>query len=200
MENTPSQKTGASSDTESEICLNSVSDAVRHFKTVKERLLDVSSWDKLNGMELASFQLMDTEGKEVFRHARKGDYFRIDLPGPGSEKGSGYDWVCIEDVDNAGNEATDEESVAIKVRPAANPTSNETETAHFFREDATSTFIVRRRGAVVSAEVHGRNEKPNTIGQSISDIIRNILFAVGAMLGFSKVQWKGLVNGLIDKN
>jgi len=50
----------------------------------------------------------------------------------------------------------------------------------------------------VFAEVNGRNEQPNTDAENLIDKARNIAVAAGAMLGFSKVQWKSLVDGLVD--
>jgi hypothetical protein len=45
--------------------------------------------------------------------------------------------------------------------------------------------------------VHGRNEKPNTNSDAVADKIRNTLVGLGAIAGFSKIQWKNLVKGLI---
>ncbi|MBC8052817.1 MAG: hypothetical protein H7Y13_07110 [Sphingobacteriaceae bacterium] len=69
--------------------------------------------------------------------------------------------------------------------------------AHFFKDDASSTFLVQRNGLTVKAEVHGRNEQANTNTEKFIDKARNILVAAGAMLGFSDFQWKSLVKGLI---
>jgi hypothetical protein len=69
--------------------------------------------------------------------------------------------------------------------------------AHFFTEEATSNFMVKRVGNKVSAEVHGRNEKPNTEAEKLVDKARNTAVATGAVTGFAKLQWKSLVNGLI---
>jgi hypothetical protein len=58
---------------------------------------------------------------------------------------------------------------------------------------------VQRTGKVVSAEVHGRNEKPNTDANAVIDKARNTMVATGAIVGFSSTQWKSLVNGLLGK-
>jgi hypothetical protein len=47
--------------------------------------------------------------------------------------------------------------------------------------------------------VYGRNEKPNTDTETLSDKARNAAVAGGAITGFSKLQWKSLVNGLVKK-
>jgi hypothetical protein len=195
----PGQHDGASTDTEAELQLDTIAEAVQHFKTIKTRLLNVSGWGALSGMAPADFRLTDENGREVSRPAQKGDYFRINLPAPGTETGSGYDWVHIEDIEDKSNRIMSDEYVAVTVRPSRNPLNSEKDTAHFFREEATSTFLIRRIGTIVRAEVHGRNEHPNTDTQNLADRVRNFFVAIGAMLGFSKVQWKSLVNGLIEK-
>jgi hypothetical protein len=124
-----------------------------------------------------------------------GDYFKIDIPGPGPATGDGYDWVRIEAVEEINNPEV--ESVLVRVRPASNPQNANPDVAHFFSEEATSNFVVQRTGTRVTAEVHGRNEKPNTAAEALVDKVRNTAVAAGAMTAFSKLQWKNLVNGLV---
>jgi len=133
--------------------------------------------------------------------AQVGDYFKIDILGPGSESGDGYDWVQIEAIEDHSNASVKKESFGIRVRPAPNPEkdSNDKETAHFFKDEATSNFIIERNGRTVSAEVHGRNEKPNTTAHKSLDKIRNTVIGSSAILGLSHIQWKKLVKGIIGK-
>jgi hypothetical protein len=196
----PKQNIGISTDTVAKIRLDTVDEALWEFEIVKERLLDVSHWHELSGDIMAKFQLVNSSGTELFRKAREGDYFRIDLPAPGNKSGGGYDWVYIEQIEYVEDEAGSTEYVAMKVRPCESPVNNERGTAHFFQEDATSTFMVKRKHNLISAEVHGRNEKPNLGASSIYDRIRNLLVGLGAFLGFSKLQWKSLVDGLVKMN
>jgi hypothetical protein len=51
-------------------------------------------------------------------------------------------------------------------------------------------------GNVVTAEVHGRNETPNTHTDHVLDNIRNTMVGLGAKVGASYPQWKGLVAGI----
>ncbi|MES2874080.1 MAG: hypothetical protein V4708_10185 [Bacteroidota bacterium] len=196
----PKQEQGVSTDTVSKIKLDTVDEALWDFEIVKDRLLDVSHWHELSGEILARFQLIDEEGNMLYRRAREGDYLRINIPGPGNKDGEGYDWVRIELIEFTENEAESFEYVAMTVRPCPSPLNNEKATAHFFKNIATSTFLVKRKYNVISAEVHGRNEKVNTGSESISSQIRNFVVGIGAILGFSKVQWKSLVDGLIKLN
>jgi hypothetical protein len=133
----------------------------------------------------------------VQRAAEKGDHFKIDIPGPGPVTGDGYDWVQVEAIEES--EKEDEQSIAIRVRPATNPNNNRKDVAHFFSDDATSCFMVKREHNKVTAAVYGRNEKPNTKTETLTGKARNAAIASGAVTGFSKLQWKSLVNGLVKK-
>lgn len=193
----PKQKHGASTDAVSKIKLDTIDEALWEFEIVKDRLLDVSHWHQLSADIEAKFQLMDGDGNELYRRVREGDYLRINIPGPGNGDGEGYGWVKIEQIEFTDNEAESFEYVAMNVRPCPSPLSNEPATAHFFKDIATSTFMVNRKYNVISAEVHRRNEITNTDSQSISSQIRNFVVGIGAILGLSKVQWKSLVDGLV---
>lgn len=193
----PNQEKGASTDTSSEVRFESQSEASDFFQVSRGRLLDISNWDQICGPASAKFQLTDYLGNPVERDPQIGDHFKINIPAPGTETGDGRDWVQIENLIDQCNSQSDYECVAIKVRPATNPTNEAKDTAHFFKEDATSTFLVERKGSVVRAEVHGRNEVPNIEADGILDTIRNAVVALGAMAGISTPQWKSLVNGLV---
>jgi hypothetical protein len=145
----------------------------------------------------ATFQLTDQYGKEVNRTAEKGDYFKINIPAPGSVEGHGFDWVNIEAIEDISNPDGDIERVALRVRPASNPREKGENVAHFFSEDSTSSFIIERLGNQLKAAVYGRNETPNTSTSNLIDKVRNVIVGVTAILGFSNIQWKNLVKGLI---
>ncbi|MDF3076284.1 MAG: hypothetical protein K0S09_173 [Sphingobacteriaceae bacterium] len=194
----PEQEKGSSSDTEAHASFKSATEAADFFRIAKKRLLDVSNWDKICGKASAKFQLTDNTGSAVAREPKVGDHFQINIPAPGNDTGEGYDWVQIEAIDDKGDQESDYEYTAIKVRPATNPQNQKSDTAHFFKEDATSTFLVERKGNTVRAEVHGRNELPNTKTEGVLDTIRNALVALGAMAGISTPQWKSLVNGIVE--
>ena len=193
----PAQYTGKEIEAEASVDLKDDNEAKVFYHVVKERLLQVNNWHKLAGIISAKFQLLDEAGKEVERGATKGDYIKIDIPGPGSSEGDGYDWVCIEDV----KEVADGEmqSIGFRVRPSHNPFGKKAETAHFYSNDATSNFIVKREGKIISASVIDRNIKTNDHAESLIDKIRNTSVGIGAIGIFSKVQWKGLAEGLVER-
>ena len=165
------------------------------YNVARRRLLEVYNWAEVSQLPSSTFILTDRSGTAVQRTVEEGDYFKIDIPGPGPSTGDSYDWVQVEKIDEESDLAN--QAVSIRVRPAANPLKPDTDTAHFFEDTATSTFQVIRIRNEVYAEVHGRNEQPNTSTGKISDNIRNTLVGLGAKLGMAYPQWKGLVEGLV---
>lgn len=193
----PPQLEGARKDIEQVVVTKDPNAARALFETARKRLLDVNHWDQLCGKVTSNFRLTDQDGKPLGRTAQKGDYFKIDLPGPGTMEGNGYDWVRIESIEDLPDPAGGKESIVITVRPAPSPESKGENVAHFFNHHATSSFVVSREGTEVKAAVYGRNELPNTGTTQMVDKVRNAVIAVSAILGFSDVQWKNLVKGLL---
>jgi hypothetical protein len=194
-DNIPEQEEGAQTNTEASKEFKEIHEAQAFYQLVKSRLLNVNHWHDVAGAATAEFQLTDEKGNEVKRSVRKNDHFKIDIPGPGSETGDGYDWVRVEDIEEVKNE--NEEGVTIVVRPASNPKNSNPDVAHFFTDEAQSCFMAARKGTKVIAGVFGRNEKPNTKAEKLMDKARNAAVATGAITGFAKLQWKSLVNGLV---
>jgi hypothetical protein len=194
----PDQRVGNKLDTVHEFIGKNENEAQQVFQMAVKRLLNVNVWDKVCGPLSAKFTLTDEQGRNIVRHPEPGDHFKIDVPGPGPSSGDGYDWVQVEAVDDKRNPGGLEESLTIRVRPASNPGNPKSDTAHFFKRDATSSFRVRRIGNVVKAEVHGRNEIPNTNASEPADKVRNAVVGTGAVAGLSNPQWRSLVKGLLD--
>jgi hypothetical protein len=188
----PEHHEGFQTNTESSVELNSEADAKRLFEKVKQRLLQINNWQQYAGNATADFQLTDKKGNPVNRIPQTGDHIKIDIPGPGTKTGEGHDWVQIEAIEQNDN------FIGIRVRPASNPENKEEVVAHFFSEETTSSFIVKREAKKITAGVYGRNEKPNTKSETLADKIRNATVATGAVSGLSKLQWKSLVNGLVN--
>ncbi|TCJ17658.1 hypothetical protein EPD60_05575 [Flaviaesturariibacter flavus] len=191
----PRQEGGAQSNTGAQRDFGNEAEAQAFYETVKGRLLDVNRWQLLAGAAAARFQLTDASGLEVDRKVQPGDHFKIDIPGPGTASGEGFDWVQVETVEEGEEQGAP--FTLVRVRPATNPNNDQTDVAHFFSDDATSNFIVRREGKTVIAAVHGRNEKPNAGAEKLIDKARNVAVGSGAIAGASKLQWKALVEGLV---
>ncbi len=194
----PEQEKGAKSDTKAEKKFDSLEEARAFFLVAKERLLNVNKWHDLSGKGTADFTLLDKDGKKANRLVQKEDYFRIEIPGPESREGDGYDWVQVEEIKEKSE--ANHEFIAIRVRPAENPKKEGNTTSHFFDDDASSTFLIERKETTVTSEIHGRNESPNIQQPTKGDVVRNSIVALGAMIGFSKFQWGKLAKGLVSGN
>ncbi|TKC08392.1 hypothetical protein FA048_14655 [Pedobacter polaris] len=199
MENAliPTQKTGSKLDLFSSTVCDSIEEALLFFQVAKNRLIDVNQWDEICNTPSSVFRLINAKGQEIVGLVQEDDYIRINIPGPGTKIGEGYDWVKVESITE--KEFSDEEILSITVRPSHHPLRAFSETAHFFWSEATSTFQVKRKGNTVYAEVHGRNEAPNNKTSFFVDNLRNTLVGWGAKMGFSYPQWKGLTEGLVKR-
>ena len=172
--------------------------AQKLFEEARKDLLNVDQWHVIAGNKTV-FQLVSSNGEEIQGPVKKDDFIRIELPAlPSSTTGEGYEWVRVEKLEEKRQE--DFAYSIIQVRPASPPFVKTKEIAHFFSRDGTSSFCVIREGNKVTAAVYGRNEHPNTKTFRIIDRIRNIVVALGAMIGLNKPQWKSLVTGLLRKN
>ena len=192
----PPQYTGKAIEAAATTTLLNKNEALHFYKVAKERLLNVNNWHQIAGMMSARFQVVDASGNEVMRLCKKGDYLKIDIPGPGSTEGEGYDWVSIEELKEVDDALM--QSVAFRVRPSENPLGKKNETAHFYDEASTSNFIVTREDTKVSACVIDRNIKPNAAASSLTDKIRDTSVGISALSFFSKIQWQLLANGIVS--
>ncbi|NJB86365.1 hypothetical protein GGR26_002133 [Lewinella marina] len=189
----PPRREGSHHDTVSMHCHDS--DATGAYREAHARLLNINGWHLLNQAVRTEFQLCDADGSPVDRLPRVGDCIRIDLPGPGSPSGGGYDWVAITEMDEVDGEFP---YASITVAPCPAPGTDEEAVAHFFAAGATNTFVVRRVGNCVQAEVHGRNEKPNNTDPALLDRIRNEAVALAGKVGLSNIQWIDWARGVVS--
>jgi hypothetical protein len=194
----PEQKSGQSSFTHSRIkCRNNyhVKDS---YRIAAERLLNVNRWNEFAGKPTAAFQLFDEAGNALYRTVQKGDYMRINIPGPQNPDTEGGDWVQVIEI---GEKSADEHALTfITVQASAGPLVHATRSTHFFDQPATSTFVIYRRQLTVMAAVFGRNEHSNVKSHSLLTRIRNWLVFIGAQLGLANLQWKALTYGLLHHN
>jgi len=192
----PPQVVGKKSGAVSEVILAGIAEAKALFAAAKQRLLDINRWKDISGPLSADFKLTDLQGNMLEGPPQVGNLIRINLPGPGTRKGAGYDWVYIEEIKEV--ESTENKDfIGIRVRPVAAPVSDEEASSHFYTDNATSSFIVERTGTKVEASEEGRNEIPNRETKNIFDKIRNTLVAIGASQGLAYPQWKALMDGVL---
>ena len=200
MENklVPQQQTGDKMDAKSEMVLANTADAIVFYQVVKGRLLHVNNWDEVCGTSATTFQLTLPDGTETDQ-LKVGNLIKIDIPGPGTSAGDGYDWVHVEQIET-GKPNDLQEWVGFTVRPCHSPLHPKMGVAHFYSDIATSTFIVGRNGKTVWAEMHGRNEVSNADTEKLFDGLRNAMVGWTAKIGLSYPQWKLLVDGLVKKD
>ncbi|WP_294329251.1 hypothetical protein [uncultured Chryseobacterium sp.] len=190
----PHQQSGGFHDTESYAKFESALLSLK-FKTLKMRFFAINEWKSYCGEAFAAFKLYDFTGAPVKRDPQKGDFVRINIPGPGETEAKGFDWVEIVDV--CYFEDPHSESIMMTCRPSQNPMDKSSHIAHFYSSKATSTFMIQRNATHLKAAVYGRNESPN-FNATFIDIVRNIAVAIGGMMGIAKIQWKQLTDGFLD--
>lgn len=166
------------------------------FELASKRLLNPREWKDLTGVGTASFKVIGPDKQEADRGLQKGDFVRIDIPGPGGSSGDGYDWVRVDMIEIS--DRSEDRFAGIKLVPCDNPLNDEPDAAHFFDENSSSTMIVTLNEKTVTASYHGRNETVNNETESVVDNIRNTVIAAGALLGFSEIQWKKLIRGFLS--
>lgn len=190
----PKQEIGSRMDVVSANSFTTTEEAIVFYAIAKKRLAAVSNWAKICGTDATTFQLLNALGTAP-AELGEGNLIKIDIPGPGTGVGGGYDWVRIEKIENG--DLLNEQYFGFRVRPCVNPEKPLAGIAHFFKESASSTFLVRLAQNTVYAEMHGRNEVPNTIETDFIDGVRNMVVGYTAKIGFSYPQWKLLVDGLV---
>ena len=196
IEIVPPQFTGQEIETEATKELTNEADAKTLYLLARKKLLEVNNWNKIAGAITAQFQIIDEKGEKVDREVKKGDHLRINIPGPGTKEGNGYDWVLVEELKEISDGSL--QSIGFRVRPNGNPFSEKNETAHFYSKEATSTFIITRENSKLISWIIDRNLLPNTEPRSLVDKVRDVVVGISAIAGFSKVQWQGLADCLID--
>jgi hypothetical protein len=192
----PQNKEGKKITASSSAHFGNHDEAAAFYQTARERLLSVGNWHQLAGRLSPEFMLTDEQGNEVNRIPREGDYFRIDIPGPGSQAGEGYDWARVEGVNEVNQGAT--QSMAIMVRPASNPKNDDPQVAHFLSGKSSSTFMVALENNLVTASIYDRNIEANEETKKPVDKLRNALAGFGAKHGFSKWQWQTLTDAIVE--
>ena len=195
LEIIPTQFAGQEIEVEATKELKNEAEAKSLYNVAKKKLLDVNNWKKIAGTITAQFQIINEKGEEVTRYVKKGDYLRINIPGPGSKGGEGYDWVLVEELKEINMESL--QSVGFRVRPNENPFGEKNETSHFYSKEATSSFIICRENSQLISRIVDRNLLPNTESGSLVDKVRDVVVGVSAIAGLSKLQWQQLANGLI---
>ena len=166
--------------------------ALQAFAWAEEKLFDVNAWSDLPGIT-AKFALHDPAGTPKTTTPQRGDYIRIDLPGPFPEN-----WVQVTEV------RADDLAAEFTVRPSRDPREKgepaQGEVEHFFGKEARSTFRVALQGNTLVASEIGQNESINNQGaQAGNRAVVNTLVAKGGWAGVQQMQWKKLTDYLVHQ-
>lgn len=160
------------------------------FSRSKERLFNVNAWSKIPGVANSTFELFGEDGNPVERYqVQKGDFIKIDLPGP-----LPFYWVKVNEV------SAENDSAQFTVQPTYDPTHDDdkTVTDHFFQDQARSIFRVERYGNEIKAMEIGVNEAINNQeAEAGSKGLINTIVSEGGWAGFQKYQWKNLTDYLV---
>ena len=195
----PSNQVGKQLDLTSTIEKKSREEAEALYNKAAARLLLPGGWQQIAGWASAEFTAFDDSQQILSRPVKEGDYIRINIPGPGTSKGEGYDWVRVGLV----SDETDKDYIAqylgLRLDTSTDPFADDPGTAHFFEEGASSTLLIIRKGNTVQSSYHGRNERINNRTDKVLDNIRNTLTGAGALGGLSELQWNGLLKGLLSE-
>ena len=160
------------------------------FSRSKERLFNVNAWSKIPGIANSTFELFGEDGNPVERYqVQKGDFIKIDLPGP-----LPFYWVKVNEV------SAENDSAQFTVQPTYDPTHDDdkTVTDHFFQDQARSIFRIERYGNEIKAMEIGVNEAINNQeAEAGSKGLINTIVSEGGWAGFQKYQWKNLTDYLV---
>lgn len=195
--NIPTQFKGGFHDTVSMHCADTVDTAMDRYEKLQVRLSSVNEWHTFSDKVKAKFALFDPGTKRPINGLNEGNLIRIDVPGIGNPSGSGYDWTKIIDIQTGGEERA-YPFLLLTVRPCPAPDAPDGTVAHFYNGESTNTFIVRRVGTCIYAEVHGRNETENTVDVPILDSVRNKAVAIGSKMGLGSLNWLGFTKALLE--
>ena len=164
--------------------------ATTDFAACRERLYDVNRWSDIPGIANAVFELFTEEGTPVRRnHVEKGDFIKIDLPGP-----LPLYWVKVIEV------SEDAQRAQFTVQPTYDPThpDDKSVTDHFFQDQARSIFRVERNGREITAMEIGINEAINNKKAEAGEKrLINTLVSEGGWAAFQKYQWKNLTDYIV---
>ncbi|NGM61696.1 hypothetical protein G5B30_07170 [Sphingobacterium sp. SGG-5] len=194
----PEQFTGKTLDYKQSVDFTSTLQADDFFMKARLKLLDVNHWHHIAKGVSAVFSIVDEQGTQLsHRLVEKNDFIKIDIPGPGLPSSDGFDWVKVEDV--VEEHFADLKRIALTLRPCPDPSHEGTDTAHFFKNIATSSIIIKQKETSVCLQYAGRNEVINMENESNLDKVRNFIIGLGAKMGASFPQWKALIDGLSQR-
>jgi hypothetical protein len=160
------------------------------FKLATQRLLNVNTWNKLDGSLLSECQLMDSRGFKVDREVHTNDYLQIheDV----DQSAESFKWIKIEKVKEF-KSSENIESVVLETRPSDNPWNYSNENTS---KSYPGMISIVREGLNITARVCAKTLN-KTGSDKVVDRMKNISQVAYLSLGAYCVQWRSLVNGIL---
>lgn len=160
------------------------------FDALKIKLRNIDEWND-HGM-LSTYALFDENGTALQdKVIAAGTFMRIHLKGSGK-----YDWVRVIDF------FEHEGEFVMTVKPTFDPTAENVDrsvVSHFFTDESTNNFCVRKKSRTVSLYVIGLDEKLNTTetGGALQTA-RNVAVNFGSYLGIQNSEWEKFAAGMLE--
>lgn len=193
----PQHLKGESHDIVNMKCVDSDKSAEELYQDVVIRLKTVKEWHSYSDKVKAKFVIINPDTGVETDEFEIGYLVRIEIPGPGTVSGNGFDWTKITNIQTNKNR-DDMAYFAMTLKPCSPPNANSDVIAHFYKEKSSNTFIIRKIGDCIYAEVHGRNETINISDVPLMDSIRNIGINIGSKIGLGGLNWLALTEGLLN--
>lgn len=198
MQQVPQQQIGKSIDYSRELTLKDKYTAYQRYLIIVNNLMQVNHWKDIARGISAEFLIVNSQNEIQNRNIKKGDFIRINIPGPGLPSKAGYDWVEVTQM-QVGLDGDNSKTV-ITLQPSADPTSQHNDIAHFYKHFSSSNILIQLKGNKIILKYAGRNEVINKDSKHLLDNLRNIIIGIAAKVGASFPQWKALIDGLYKKD
>lgn len=176
-----------------ECTVTAISDtsATAIFKVASRRLLNVNTWSNLDGSLVPSFQLIDKNGRSVNREVLPSDYLKIESTGDISD----FKWMKVERVEERCGDAGIE-TVVFEARPMDNPYDEDSNSGS---QSRPGIFRIVKKGLCITASVYAEGEDSEMF-DNVVDRMRGVSKLAYATLGAYCVQWRSLVNAILDQH
>ncbi len=173
----PHHSEGSETDIVRAYAAPTVAEAADMFVDAKDRLLNVTKWDKYGSIASVHFRLADSHKHIVTRNARRADH--IVITETGEQHLDNYDWLTIDALEYDDYPDLNMETFAIRVH------LSDTTLEAALKNNTTATIVVERRGKNLSAIYHGRN---------------NTTEDPAVWHGLQDTQWSALMKGLLESD
>ncbi len=193
----PVNKKGSENNAMSFLICQSETEAFERFKKLSQNLLKIDSWNVNAGKNPTEFFVYKDgkENQDLSLLVKENDLVKIKIPAPKNKLGNGFDWVIVHKIQSI--ESVDMKAFLLQMKPHSCPENSNGNTAHFYTEDASSTFILAKKNKTIQFSIHGRNEIPNTKNVGFLNSCRNLFVGGGGIFGGSKLQWQDFTEEFI---